>query len=381
MAVQKPVEVGVIGCGSISRIYLKNMINTFSILKVKGCSDQIPERARERAGEFGCRAMSNEEILADPQIEIVVNLTYPDSHYAVSSAALLAGKHVHTEKMVATTWEEGIALAELARQKHLRFSVAPDTFLGAGYQTARKLLDAGLVGTPLFANALVARCYHHVWEEADRYQPFIMMPGGGIPFDMGGYYLHAMINLLGRIERVTGVSDIMLPDYIRLNPRHPQYRESVNLQTPTLLSGTLSFACGAYGSLTTLSDGFGDTSRLEIYGTEGTLICHDPNLYGGEMYLIRKGDATPCPIPFTHGYGDSDYRGIGVADLAWSLVNDRPHRCSLELGLHAFEVIHGIIHSGREGHAYKMTTGCERPQPLPSGFVSGTATEACMDNL
>lgn len=381
MAPRKPIKVGGIGCGGISGIYLKNMTETFSILEVAGCSDLIPERARARAAEFGCRCMTNEEILSDPEIEIVVNLTYPDAHYAVSKAALLAGKHVHTEKMMAVTWEEGCELAELANQNKLRLSIAPDTFLGGGYQTARKLLDEGLIGTPLYANAQVVRCYQHVWEDADLYQPFIMTPGGGIPFDMGGYYLHAMINLLGSVEKGTGFSGMVYEDYIRLNPRHPQYRESVGLRTPTMLSGTLSFSCGAYGSLTAISDGFGDTSRLEIYGTEGILLCHDPNYYGDELKPIRKGDSTPHPLPLTHGYGDADYRGLGVADLAWAITNNRPHRCGLDLGLHAFEVIHSIIRSGQTEQTYRMTTSCRRPEPLPSGFCAGTATEACLDDL
>lgn len=376
----EPITVAVIGCGGISEIYLKNMTSMFAILRVKGCSDLIPERSQKRAEQFHIRQMTNEEIFQDPEIQIVVNLTYPESHYAVTKAAILAGKHVYSEKMMAVTWEEGKELYQLAQNHHVRLGLAPDTFLGAGYQTVRKYIDSGIIGIPMYAHALVVRNYQHRWEAPDPYQPFIMMNGGGIPFDMGGYYLHAMINLFGSIKRVSGFSKQLYADYLHLNPKHERYKESVHLETPTLLSGSLEFENGTLGSLTTISDGFGETSKLEIYGTNGNLICHDPNLYGESIFLEPQGDQmSRFEIPFTHAFAHGNYRGLGVADMAWGIVNNRPHRCSAELGLHAFETVHGIIRSHSDNMVYQMTTRCDRPQPLPSGYCLAGTSEGSLD--
>lgn len=378
------VKVAVIGCGTISEIYLTNMTQTFSILEVVGCSDRIPERSARRAEQFGIRQMTNEEILTDPEIQIVAVLTDPDNHYEVTRSVLNAGKHAYCEKMMAVRFEEGLELDRLAREKGLMYCVAPDTFLGGGAQTARKYIDSGMIGQPMYANATVVRNYEHAWEGPDPYTPFILTPGGGIPYDMGGYYLHAMINALGPIARVSGFSRRLQEEGSYLNPRHEHYGERTGSVTPTLFTASLEFACGAYGTLTAISEGFGETSRLEFFGTEGTLIAHDPNLYGESMYLIRRGadqETTPYEIPFTHGYYHGNYRGIAVADMAWALRNGRAPRCSRELGLHAFEVIHGVRESCRTGTVYTMTTRCERPAPLPSGFAYNfTQQEACMDD-
>ena len=219
-----PLKVGLIGSGAISGTYLKNMINRFEILDVVGCSDIIPERSAKRAEEFGIKDMTNEQILNDPEIKIVVNTTYPTAHYEISKAALLAGKHVYAEKMMAVTLDEGKELVKLAKEKNLRVSMAPDTFLGGGYQTARKLIDAGMIGEPFMAQAMIVRGYHHdtgAWTGIS----FVMQPGGGIPFDMGGYYLHALISLLGPVDRATGFAKYNRKNRIRKNTKHPEFGE------------------------------------------------------------------------------------------------------------------------------------------------------------
>lgn len=380
MASVKPIKVGLIGSGAISGIYLQNMTQTFSILDVVGCSDLIDERSRSRAEEFGIRQMTNEEILSDPEIEIVVNTTYPLSHYEVSKAALLAGKNVHSEKMMATTMDEARELMALAKEKGLRIGMAPDTFLGAALQTARKYIDAGMIGTPINATAMVMRGYRPLGEQDGRL-PMIMTAGGGIPYDMGGYYLHAMIHLLGGIRRVSGFSKTRNPIEVFENPRHPRYKEEFEFSTPNMMVAALEFEQGCYGTITAMSESFGETPRLEIYGTEGTLVLSDPNNYGDPIYLIRNGykQMQPCEVPFTHGYPVNS-RGIGVADMAWAIRNNRPHRCSGEIGFHAFEVVNGVQESCRTGKVYEMTSHVDRPAPLPTGYVSGTAAEACLDN-
>ncbi|MDD3243777.1 MAG: Gfo/Idh/MocA family oxidoreductase [Eubacteriales bacterium] len=376
----KPVKVALIGSGDISGIYLKNMTQTFSILDVVGCSDLIEGRSRARAEEYGIRQMTNEEILNDPTIEIVVNTTYPLSHYEVSKQVLLAGKNVHSEKMMATTMAEANELMAIAKEKNLRIGMAPDTFLGAALQTARKYLDAGMIGTPLNATAMVMRGYRPQGE-LDGRLPMIMTAGGGIPYDMGGYYLHAMIFLLGGIKRVSGFAKTRNPIEHFENPRHPRYKEEFEFSTPNMMVASLEFEQGCYGTLTTMSESFGETPRLEIYGTKGTLVLSDPNNYGDPIHIIRNGykDMLPCEIPFTHGYPVNS-RGIGVADMAWAIRNNRPHRCSAELGYHAFEVVNGVQESCATGKVYEMKSHVERPAPLPDGFVSGTSAEACLDN-
>lgn len=378
-----PIKVGLVGSGTISKTYLKNMTQHFSILDVVGCSDIIPERSRIRAEEFGIKQLTNEQIFNDPDIQIVVNTTYPVAHYEVTKEALLAGKNVQSEKMMAVTMDEARELVSIANEKGLRIGMAPDTFLGGGLQTARKIIDAGFIGEPLNAVAMVMRGYHMRGEVESERLPFVMSPGGGMPFDVGSYYLHALIHLLGGIKRVSGFSKTRKETNIYENPRHPRYKESFNYDTPNTLVGALEFEQGCYGTFTAMSEAFGEIPRLEIYGTEGVLICNDPNTFGGPIYLKRNnGGWNQFPayeIPLTHGYID-DLRGIGVADMAWAIHNNRPHRCSAELGLHAFEVVNGITKSCNTGKIYEMTTKCNRPAPLPSGYISGTAAEACFDN-
>jgi len=199
----KKLKVGLIGAGEISETYLNNMINRYKVLEVVGCSDIIPSRSKNRAKQFKIKDMTNEDIYNDPGIDIVVNTTYPTSHYEVNKASLLAGKHVYSEKMIAVTLDEGKELLKIAKEKKLRIGMAPDTFLGAGYQTARKLIDSGMIGEPFMAQAMVVRGYHQERWPAPMYE-FTWQPGGGIPFDMGGYYLHALVHLLGPIDKVTG---------------------------------------------------------------------------------------------------------------------------------------------------------------------------------
>ncbi len=194
----RKVKTALIGCGMISDTYLENCCRVFNILDVVGCSDIKPERSAAQAGKYGIRQMTNEEILADPSIELVINTTYPVSHYAVSKAALLAGKHVYSEKMIAATLAEALELEQLARERQLLIGCAPDTFMGAGLQTARKILDAGLIGTPVAAQAILVRGYHHERMRTDPEKRFAFCPGGGIVFDVGCYYLTGLVNLLGR---------------------------------------------------------------------------------------------------------------------------------------------------------------------------------------
>ena len=369
----KPIKVGLIGSGAISGTYLNNMINRFEILEVVGCSDIIPERSKARAEEFGIRDMTNEQILGDPEIQIIVNTTYPTSHYEVNKAALMAGKNVHCEKMIAVELDEGKELAALAKQKNLRIGMAPDTFMGAGYQTARKLLDAGMIGEPFMAQAMVVRGYHQDKWGGPMFG-FTRQPGGGIPFDMGGYYMHALISLLGPVARAAGFAQCRYPERTVKNTKNPVYGETITIETINALTGSLEFENGVLGNLTLVSEGFGETPRVEIYGTEGILVCPDPNTFGGLVLLKRNGSNEFVSMPLTHGYSSGCCRGLGAADMAWAITNGRPHRAHGDMGLQAFEIIHGVWQCSKDGKVHEMESTCAQPAPLASGYV-----EAGMD--
>jgi len=364
----EPIKTGLIGSGDISGTYLNNMVNRYDILTVAGCSDIIPERSAKRAAEYGIRDMTNDEILSDPDIKLVVNTTYPTSHYEINKAALNAGKHVHCEKMIAVTLEEGKELIGLAKEKNLRIGMAPDTFLGAGFQTARKLIDSGMIGEPFMAQAMVVRGYHQ-----ERWAPgkfdFTRRPGGGIPFDMGGYYLHALVHLLGPVKRAAGFAQLRNGERTHQNTKHPLFGEKFTVETINAMTGSIEFTSGVLGGITFVSEGFGETSRIEVYGLEGTLVCPNPNEFGGPVLLKRNGSREFVSMPLTHGYGDGCCRGLGAADLAWGVTNDRPHRAHGDMGFHVFEIVHGIWKASQENKMYEMTSACAQPAPLPSGYV------------
>lgn len=394
----KRVKVGLIGSGAISWTYLDNMCKRFDILDVVGCSDIIPERSAKRAEEFGIRQMTNEEILSDPEIEIVVNTTYPRSHYAVTKAALEAGKHVQSEKMLAVTYAEAKELYDLAKAKNLHLGCAPDTFLGGGYQTCRKLIDSGFVGIPLTVHATIVRGYHHTMPETPSPIPFVLDEGGTIPFDMGGYYIHAMIHLFGPIKRVAGFGRVHEHKRYQ-NPMHPQFGEMLPLESPTIIQASLEFESGVYGTLTCCDEGFfgPDIQGITVHGSAGDLQCPDPNMFGGPVKLLANGGKGFMDIPLTHGYNgeepvfpfgepkprsmwDASRRGIGVADMAWAIRNDRAPRCSAELALHAIELLHGVMECQKTGTVHVMQSHPVQPAALPSGYFGG-ASEGCFTEV
>jgi len=379
MAQVKPIKVALIGSGAISGIYLTNLVNNFHITEVVGCSDIIPERSAARAEEFGIRQMTNEEIFADPSIEIVVNTTYPLSHYEVTKAALMAGKHVYCEKMMAVTLEEGKELVELARSKNLHFTVAPDTFLGAGWQAARHYLDNGFIGDAISATCVCIRGYHDTSDTLSERKGFVFSPGGGIPFDMGGYYLHNLIQLLGPIRRVTGFVQTRNQTRQHISPRHPKYGEDYTIDTPNTIVGSLEFVSGTLVSLTITSEANLFTKpQFDIHGTEGVLYCFDPNDFNGELVLERRYNP-PRQVPILHSYPD-DTRGIGVADMAYAIKNNRKSRADCDLGYHAFEAVHGIWESCNTGRIYEMKSDCPRPAAIRVDQQYSNARESVLDD-
>ncbi len=363
----RKVQVGVIGCGRISPQYLDNLVKRFPFcLEVMACADLVPEQAQARAAEYGIdRACSTHELLADPEIEIVVNLTVPAAHYQVSMAALEAGKHVYTEKPLAVTREEGARLIERARQKGLLVCGAPDTFLGAGLQTCRRIIDDGWIGTPITAQALIAMGVH-----VERYHKL----GVGPMFDMGPYYVTALVALLGPVRRVTGSAQTPFPQKSNPDTLADDFGRTYTVDTPTNVSGVLDFQTGGIGVVTTTCEILGYTPRLEIYGTEGILTCNDPNMFGGPVYLRRRWGETR-EMPLTHGYADRN-RGLGIADMAYAIRDRRLPRASGELAYHVLDVMHAIHDASRTGCHVDLKSTVSRPEPFPDGYITHIFEEA-----
>lgn len=377
MAKLKPIKAALIGCGAISGIYLENLCKNFKVIEMVGCSDINPENSRKKAEEYGIRQMTYEEILGDPEIEIVVNTTFPLAHYEITKAALNAGKHVYSEKMIAVTLEEGEELLTLAREKGLQFTVAPDTFLGGGLQTARWIIDSGLIGEPVSVSGFCQRGYHLT--RPDDYCGMIHLPGGGIPFDIGGYYLHAMVNLFGPIERATGFAITRNPDRTFLNPISPRYKDPFHVETINTISASMQFENGVLGALTITSESVTGVQKIDVIGTEGLLSIHDPNDFSGPITVKRPGNPEPLVIPYTHPYTKNS-RGIGVADMAYAIKNQRQPRADASLGLHAFEVVHSVWESTKTGKTFTIQNKTVRPRAVRKTSLSGASAESILDD-
>lgn len=355
------VKVGIIGCGNISAIYFKNC-KLYRGLEVVACADLDLERAEARAAEFGVpKSCSVDELLADPDIEMVINLTIPAAHAEVCRKALLAGKHVYVEKPLSVTREDGLGLLELAQEKGLRVGCAPDTFLGGGIQTCVKLIRDGWIGEPLAATAFMMGRGPEGWHPDP---VFFYKTGGGPMFDMGPYYLTALVATLGPIRNVAGMTKTSFPE--RRITSQAKYGEMIRVDIPTHIAGLLEFESGAVGTIVTSFDIMGGANlpRIEIYGSEGTLCVPDPNTFGGPVQFRRKGAKEFGEIPLTHGFAENS-RSVGALDMALAIAENRPHRASGELAYHVLEAMHGFHDAANEGSHYAMKSRCAAPEPMP----------------
>lgn len=356
-----PVRVGIVGCGVISGIYLKNLPR-FDLVEVVACADIAIDKAQARAEEFGiARACSPDELLADPEIEIVVNLTVPRAHASVARAAVEAGKSVYNEKPLAVEREEGRDLLRRASERGVLVGGAPDTFLGGGLQTCRAAIDAGEIGDPVAATAFMANHGHEHWHPDP---DFYYQPGGGPMFDMGPYYLTALVSLIGPISRVAGSARKTFAE--RTIESAKRKGETVPVEVATHVAGTLDFTAGAVGTIITSFDVWAHSlPRIEIYGTRGTLAVPDPNTFGGPV-RIRQGRETEWrEVPVAHGWTENS-RGLGVADMAHALRGGRPHRASGALAFHVLDTMHALHESSAAGRHVHLESTVERPAPLPA---------------
>lgn len=360
------VKVGIIGCGNISEIYHKNL-KRFANVELVACADMLPERAKAKAAEHGIKALSVKQMLADKGIELIVNLTIPKAHAEVGLAALNAGKSVYNEKPLAVTREDAQQMLAIAKEKGVLVGGAPDTFLGAGAQTCRKLIDDGWIGDPVAVTAFMMCHGHESWHPDP---DFYYQVGGGPMFDMGPYYLTALINLFGPIRRISGSARVTFPE--RTITSEPKYGTIIHVNTPTHIAGTMDFANGAVGTIVTSFDVWAHTLPcIEVHGTTGSMSVPDPNGFGGSVRVRRAGDNEWREVPHSHGYAENS-RGVGVADMAAALRTGRAARAGGELTYHVLDAMHAFLDSSSAGKHIKLASKCARPAALPMNLAPFT---------
>jgi predicted dehydrogenase len=362
-----PTKVGLIGCGTISGIYLENSkkFDAFDIVRV---GDVRVDAAQARAAEYNIPAFGSvDDLLADPEIEIVINLTPHRVHGKVGMQVLEAGKSVYTEKPLAVYRHEANQLLARAASSGLRVGGAPDTFFGSAWQMARKLIDQGVIGEPVaaFANLHAFAAPRPAAVRPDGYTSFYMTDffeyGGSWAFDRGPYYLHALIHLLGPVKRVTGSANITWAE----RERGGELRK---VNAPSHIAGLLDFANGAVCQFLMTADVWQtDLPHIEIYGSEGSLRCIDPNNFMGTLNLRRANSKEWEPIESTFSYGQNS-RGVGVADMAQAIKSKRMHRASGEMAAHVVDIINAIHEASAEGKHVELTTTCKQPKALPEGL-------------
>jgi predicted dehydrogenase len=360
------MKIGIVGCGTISQVYLEQA-RTFDVLEVHAVCDLVPERANAKGKAHRVPNIYHtiEAIVADPKIEMIVNLTPPVEHASVALLALEAGKSVYNEKPLAIRREDAQKMLRLAAQKGLRVGCAPDTFLGAGLQTCRKLIDDGTIGEPVGATAFMMR---HGLEDWHPSPEFFYQVGGGPMFDVGPYYLTALVSLLGPVQRVAGLARISFPE--RVIGSLPKRGTKFQVEVPTHVTGLLEFACGPIGTIITSFDVWKSSLPwIEIYGSQGTLSLPDPNTFDGPV-VVWKQDGAEENIPLlplrTH-----NSRGLGVADMATAMRKNRPHRASGKMAYHVLDIMHTIHDSSLEGRHLAVESRCARPAPLVIGLPVG----------
>ena len=354
-------RVGLVGCGDISRTYL-SLAPTFAQFEIVACADLRPEAAGFRAVEYGIEAEADvDALLARDDIDIILNLTIPAAHAAVTKSAIDAGKHVYSEKPLALSVDEARALGDAAGANDLRVGCAPDTFLGAAQQASRNVVDSGVLGSIAGGAAYVMGPGMENWHPNPS---FFFQKGGGPIFDMGPYYLTALVNLLGPIAEVGCLS--ASPRAERVSTRGPAAGRSHPVETPTTLHSVLAFENGAVVSFGASWDvASHGHSPIEIYGLDATLAVPDPNFFGGQVVRTPLG-GEPESLTISHPFGIENegpeerrrvnYRGAGLADMAAAIHRGAEHRCALSLATHVVDAMSGILEAADSRKIVALTT-------------------------
>lgn len=364
---RRPVGVAVIGAGSISKQYLDNL-TAFPDLVVHVIADLFEDAAETRAKEYGIPEWGGvEKALNHPDVEIVVNLTIPAAHVEVAAAAVNAGKHVWTEKPFSLDRRSGLALLEAAGTAGLRLGCAPDTFLGAGLQTALRLIRRGDIGTPLTAMTTFQTPGPETWHPNPA---FLFQPGAGPLFDMGPYYFTTLVQAFGPIRKVAAVGS--KAKNVRVIGSGPKAGEEFAVEVPTHVSAMAQFESGASShSLFSFESPRQRMGFVEITGTEATISLPDPNYFDGDIRLWRAGDEEWTIIPAT---GPANGRGMGVLDMARSIRAGVPHRATGELGYHVLDAMVSISESMATGTFVDVKSNAPASEPLPEDWAPETST-------
>ena len=376
----KVYKVGLIGCGHINETYFRahEYFNNFKIIK---CADIKESAAKNCANVYNIESVSVDDLLVDNQIEVVLNLTTPQSHYEVTKKALLAGKHSYCEKPLATKFENGQELVNLAKEKNLYLGNAPDTFLGAGNQKSRQLIDSGLVGDIKLGNAIFAfpgvQSYHPDPE------PWFQKDGGGPVFDMGPYYLTALVNLLGPAKHVQG-RELTISEFREIGIG-PKKGKKIKVESPTTYMATIQFHNSAIIQITLSFDVINhQRNHIELYGTKGSIIVPDPNMFGGSVFIsanpgpegkweeyqtenmkLGKINIKNPSVRLNESPTNANYRGIGLSEMLYCIENKKKHRCSGELSLHVLDIIDSTMQAAISKTHKEIRTTCKKPEFFP----------------
>ena len=396
----KPVKIAMIGVGAISGIYLQNITKTFREIDLVGVCDLIPERAK-KGHDYVMSEIQNGadapepkiykdmfEAFSDPDVDVILNLTRPYEHYEVTKQALLSGKHVYSEKPLAVDMTEGTELVELAGKLGLHLGGAPDTFMGAGVQTARKLIDEGFIGEVIGANCAMVCHGHETWHPDPE---FYYKRGGGPMFDMGPYYVTALVQLLGEAKGVMGMTKKSFNN--RIITSDPHCGENIEVDVDTYLTGNILFSSGAIAQIFTTFDVYysrNASARFEVYGTKGTIVVPDPNTFGGPVLLLRPEDQAAAPkvdpalaggaVPnFYSGYREMplmfDYsensRGLGLSDMCRAISTGRGFRADYQQQYHVLEIMGSFTKSCEKGEYIPLKTKYIRTAAMKNNPVHG----------
>ncbi len=355
----KPVNIGIVGCGHIITAYLETFPKLDAV-RLVAVADLDRARADAVAQQNpGVRSLSVDELMADDEVELVLNLTIPAAHAEVALAAIAAGKQVYGEKPLAANLEQAASILTAASAAGLTVGCAPDTVLGTGTQTARRAIDDGLIGTPISATATMMTPGHERWHPNP---DFYYLPGGGPLLDMGPYYVSALITLLGPVASVIGAASHTRQQ--RTIGSGPREGETIPVSTDTHVTGVLVHESGALSTLVMSFDAVATVSaNIEVHGESGSLIVPDPNRFDGDVKLRALGSDDWETLPVSAGYVDAS-RGIGLQDLALTPPDAEP-RASGTLAFHALEVMESVLRSAHTGQSVAIESTCERPQAVP----------------
>ncbi|MFI3325972.1 MAG: Gfo/Idh/MocA family oxidoreductase [Clostridia bacterium] len=352
-------NIGIVGIGKISGIYLENITNMFKEIQIVAVCDLVKQRALKAQEDYNIPKVYDTmyELVEDEEIDIVLNLTRPYEHFEVSKLALEKGKNVYSEKPLGACYEEGVKLVKLAEEKGLLIGGAPDTFMGAGIQSCKKIIEDGVIGDVVGAAAFMITHGPENWHPDP---DFFYQYGGGPMFDMGPYYVTSLVNLLGGVKSVTGVARKGFDT--RIATCKEQFGKKIEVNVPTYTTGILTFDSGVVGTLfTTFDVVYKGQSRYEIYGSEGTLIVPDPNTFGGPLYVIHRLDGEKREMPLTFAYKGNS-RALGLADMAKALETGRPARCSYKQTLHVLEIMESFTKSSDLRQTVDLETSY-KPEP------------------